>query len=104
MGAYLCIASNGVPPSVSKRVLLQVEFAPALVSVEGEGSHRLGETLLLHCQCRSYPLGFTYWTYQTSRNRKEAAVAYHSHTNVVGLTTDIFLTVALMEAQDQGNY
>ena len=31
-------------------------------------------------------------------------MAYHSHTNVVGLTTDIFLTVALMEAQDQGNY
>ena len=24
-GAYLCIASNGVPPSVSKRVLLEVE-------------------------------------------------------------------------------
>lgn len=25
MGAYLCIASNGVPPSVSKRVLLRVQ-------------------------------------------------------------------------------
>lgn len=24
MGAYLCIASNGVPPSVSKRVMLVV--------------------------------------------------------------------------------
>lgn len=24
MGAYLCIAANGVPPSVSKRILLQV--------------------------------------------------------------------------------
>lgn len=24
MGAYLCIASNGVPPSVSKRMKLQV--------------------------------------------------------------------------------
>ena len=24
-GAYLCIASNGVPPSVSKRILLEVE-------------------------------------------------------------------------------
>ncbi|GIX98465.1 lachesin [Caerostris extrusa] len=26
MGAYLCIASNGIPPSVSKRILLQVNF------------------------------------------------------------------------------
>jgi len=25
MGAYLCIASNGVPPSVSKRIILDVE-------------------------------------------------------------------------------
>ena len=24
-GAYLCIASNGVPPSVSKRIILDVE-------------------------------------------------------------------------------
>ena len=25
MGSYLCIASNGVPPSVSKRITLKVE-------------------------------------------------------------------------------
>lgn len=25
MGAYLCIATNGVPPSVSKRILVDVE-------------------------------------------------------------------------------
>lgn len=25
MGAYLCIATNGVPPSVSKRIILDVE-------------------------------------------------------------------------------
>lgn len=25
MGAYLCIASNGVPPSISKRVELRVQ-------------------------------------------------------------------------------
>ncbi|KAJ8680149.1 hypothetical protein QAD02_015936 [Eretmocerus hayati] len=28
MGAYLCIASNGVPPSVSKRMMLQVHLLP----------------------------------------------------------------------------
>lgn len=25
MGAYLCIASNGVPPSISKRIMLMVQ-------------------------------------------------------------------------------
>lgn len=29
-GAYLCIASNGVPPSVSKRILLDVECKTVL--------------------------------------------------------------------------
>ncbi|CAG2053555.1 unnamed protein product [Timema podura] len=28
MGAYLCIASNGIPPSVSKRFIVQVHFHP----------------------------------------------------------------------------
>ncbi|KAI9550371.1 hypothetical protein GHT06_000612 [Daphnia sinensis] len=30
IGAYLCIASNGVPPSVSIRLVLNVQFAPVL--------------------------------------------------------------------------
>lgn len=32
MGAYMCIASNGVPPTVSKRMKLQVhcEYEPNL--------------------------------------------------------------------------
>ena len=37
MGAYLCIAQNGVPPSVSKRIILTVEcefFFLILVQVE----------------------------------------------------------------------
>merc|ERR1740128_765188 len=28
--AYLCIASNGIPPSVSKRIILDVEFEPMM--------------------------------------------------------------------------
>ena len=33
MGAYLCIASNGVPPSVSKRITLEVECKSHLVFI-----------------------------------------------------------------------
>merc|ERR1711974_484338 len=31
MGAYLCIASNDVPPAVSKRVYLMVQFPPSIL-------------------------------------------------------------------------
>ena len=34
-GAYLCIASNGVPPAVSRRMMLEVMVAP-VVSLEEE--------------------------------------------------------------------
>lgn len=41
---------------------------------------------------------------ESAATGKDAAVAYYTHTTIVGLTTDVYLTVGLMEAQDQGNY
>jgi hypothetical protein len=36
--AYLCIASNGIPPSVSKRIILDVECKRAVPNCERSGS------------------------------------------------------------------
>ncbi|KRF81170.1 limbic system-associated membrane protein isoform X2 [Drosophila virilis] len=62
MGAYLCIASNGVPPSVSKRITLVVHFPPMITvqnqligAVEGKG-------VTLECQSEAYPKSINYWT------------------------------------------
>lgn len=33
MAAYLCVASNGVPPSISKRVQLKVQCKPNQSSI-----------------------------------------------------------------------
>ncbi|XP_026830850.1 neurotrimin isoform X2 [Ooceraea biroi] len=62
MGSYLCIASNGVPPSVSKRIMLTVHFAP-LVSVQNQlvGVHE-GERLTLECSSEAFPKSINYWT------------------------------------------
>jgi neurotrimin len=35
MGAYLCIASNGIPPSVSKRIMVNVHCEWRRTSFEG---------------------------------------------------------------------
>ena len=35
MGAYLCIAQNGVPPSISKRIILTVECECHTVHISG---------------------------------------------------------------------
>nr|XP_018907767.1 PREDICTED: neurotrimin-like [Bemisia tabaci] len=62
MGPYLCIASNGIPPSVSKRIMLIVHFPPMiwiqnqLVGVEES------QQVTLECFSEAYPKSINYWT------------------------------------------
>ncbi|XP_014467249.1 PREDICTED: neurotrimin-like isoform X2 [Dinoponera quadriceps] len=62
MGPYLCIASNGVPPTVSKRIVLIVHFQP-MVFIENQlvGAYE-GQTLTLECRSEAFPRPITYWT------------------------------------------
>ncbi|CAH2013939.1 unnamed protein product [Acanthoscelides obtectus] len=41
MGAYLCIATNGVPPSVSKRIIVDVEWGEP-----EHGYHYITDTII----------------------------------------------------------
>ncbi|KAG8192552.1 hypothetical protein JTE90_015187 [Oedothorax gibbosus] len=61
MGAYLCIAKNGVQPSVSKRILLQVNFLPK-IKVENQMVHAAGGTeAVLGCHVEASPRPLTSW-------------------------------------------
>ncbi|XP_055382610.1 lachesin, partial [Condylostylus longicornis] len=61
MGAYLCIASNGVPPSVSKRMKLQVHFHP-LVQVPNQlVGAPVGTDVTLICNVEASPKAINYW-------------------------------------------
>uniref|UniRef100_A0A8D8MC15 Lachesin n=2 Tax=Cacopsylla melanoneura TaxID=428564 RepID=A0A8D8MC15_9HEMI len=62
MGAYLCIASNGVPPSISKRVMLKVQFPPMLsIPNQLEGAY-VGQDVNLECHTEAFPASINYWT------------------------------------------
>ncbi|BES91932.1 Immunoglobulin V-set domain [Nesidiocoris tenuis] len=62
MGAYLCIASNGVPPSISRRVFLRVQFPPMLsIANQLEGAF-VGQDVSLECQTEAFPSSINYWT------------------------------------------
>jgi hypothetical protein len=51
MGAYLCIATNGVPPSVSKRIIVDVECKYYLILlVRNSIALPLVSYLILHIQ------------------------------------------------------
>ncbi|XP_049848068.1 lachesin-like [Schistocerca gregaria] len=62
MGAYLCIASNGVPPSVSKRIMLIVHFPPMIwIQNQLVGAYE-GQEMTLECHSEAFPKSINYWT------------------------------------------
>ncbi|XP_055387123.1 neurotrimin-like [Condylostylus longicornis] len=61
MGAYLCIATNGVPPSVSKRIMLIVHFPPMIWIQNQLVGAAVGQTITLECQSEAYPKSINYW-------------------------------------------
>nr|XP_024216779.1 lachesin-like [Halyomorpha halys] len=61
MGAYLCIASNDVPPAVSKRIILNVNFSPVITVPNQLFGSPLGTDLQLQCFVEAFPLSINYW-------------------------------------------
>ncbi|XP_063990310.1 opioid-binding protein/cell adhesion molecule homolog isoform X1 [Diachasmimorpha longicaudata] len=62
MGSYLCIASNGVPPTVSKRIALIVHFPPMITVQDQLVSARIGQSKVLTCTSEAFPKSINYWT------------------------------------------
>uniref|UniRef100_A0A1I8MIM1 Ig-like domain-containing protein n=2 Tax=Musca domestica TaxID=7370 RepID=A0A1I8MIM1_MUSDO len=61
MGAYLCIASNGVPPTVSKRISVVVNFPPTIFTRYDIIYVGYGQKVTLECISESHPASVNYW-------------------------------------------
>ncbi|XP_013183885.2 lachesin [Amyelois transitella] len=61
MGAFLCIASNDVPPTVSKRITLSVNFSPTVTVRYQLLGALLGTDVYLECTVEAYPNTINYW-------------------------------------------
>lgn len=61
MGAYLCIASNGVPPSVSRRIVLHVNFPPVSWIPNQLVGAPTAKDVTLDCHTEAYPASINYW-------------------------------------------
>ncbi|XP_052869881.1 lachesin-like [Anopheles cruzii] len=62
MGAYLCIATNGVPPSVSKRIKVSVDFPPMLWTPHQLVGVPVGFNTTIECNIEAHPTSLNYWT------------------------------------------
>ncbi|XP_075979535.1 protein CEPU-1-like [Anticarsia gemmatalis] len=61
MGAFLCIAANDVPPAVSKRITLNVNFPPTVIVPNQLLGAPLGTDVILECTVEAYPNTINYW-------------------------------------------
>ncbi|XP_021701340.1 protein amalgam [Aedes aegypti] len=61
MGGYLCIASNGIPPSVSKRYDVQVNFAPSVRAGNQLVAAPVESHVMLQCIVEAFPTPLNGW-------------------------------------------
>nr|XP_045586955.1 lachesin-like [Procambarus clarkii] len=61
MGAYLCIASNKVPPSVSKRIIVNVNFSPVVKADNQLIGSPLETNVEIQCHVEAFPMAVNYW-------------------------------------------
>ncbi|XP_013142003.1 PREDICTED: protein CEPU-1-like [Papilio polytes] len=102
-GAYLCIASNGVPPSVSKRIQVNVMFAPRVWAQVVAARAAAGSSPTLQCRAHAHPPPQTYWTLN-GEQRLSNGSKYTMTTAVKDYTYTLSLRIEAMTRADAGAY
>ncbi|CAM1319852.1 Uncharacterised protein g7333 [Pycnogonum litorale] len=102
-GGYLCIAYNGIPPPVSRRIALNVNFAPMLWTPKQVQSEAIGHSATLTCQVESYPLAQNVWldgnsVIITNNNRTQVTI------RTKGYNTKMKLKIKNLRKSDFGLY
>ncbi|XP_043281967.1 lachesin-like [Venturia canescens] len=102
MGAYLCIAKNGVPPTVSKRITVEVEFSPMIWVPNQLVGAPAGTNVSIDCHTEAHPRAISYWSLNKTMilpNEK-----YSTETNQNSYRMHMRLTIRNLEAGDFGSY
>ncbi|XP_068622755.1 limbic system-associated membrane protein [Battus philenor] len=103
MGTFLCIASNDVPPAVSKRITLLVNFAPTVKVPNQLLGAPLGTNVKLKCYVEAYPNTINYWI----KNRGEMLLdgpKYTIREEKTSYKVSMWLTIKQFSKSDIGTY
>ncbi|KAG8040477.1 hypothetical protein G9C98_002473 [Cotesia typhae] len=104
MGTYMCIASNGVPPSVSKQMMLHVNFHPMIQVPNQLVGAPAGTNVTLICQVEASPKAINYWTRETG----EMIITNHKYTmseeRMSDYSVQMRLIIRNLQKTDLGGY
>ncbi|OWR48733.1 lachesin-like isoform X1 [Danaus plexippus] len=102
MGAYLCIATNAVPPSVSKRIIVDVEFSPMIWVPNQLVGAPAGTDVTVDCHTEAHPRAISYWVYDSVMVLPTKKYAINTEEN--SYRAHMKLTVRNLQNGDFGNY
>ncbi|OXA64093.1 Lachesin [Folsomia candida] len=102
MGAYLCIASNGVPPSISKRITVDVEFSPMTYIPNQLIGAPKSTNVTLECHTEAFPRAISYWVYDNMMILTTGK--YNTEIVESSYRTHMRLTVRGLKDKDFGKY
>ncbi|XP_036322406.1 lachesin [Rhagoletis pomonella] len=105
MGAYLCIATNGVPPSVSKRIKVSVDFSPMVWIPHQLVGIPMYFNVTLECFIEANPTSLNYWTRENDQMITESA-KYKTETFAgnPSYKATMRLTITHVQKSDYGSY
>ncbi|XP_062142695.1 lachesin isoform X2 [Drosophila sulfurigaster albostrigata] len=105
MGGYLCIASNGVPPSVSKRFDIHVNFPPTIKAVNQLVGAPVEREVTLECIVEVYPKPLNGWYRNEGNVKLHNGNKYNISEALINLYTwHLNLTIRHLTKSDFGAY
>ncbi|KAF2885578.1 hypothetical protein ILUMI_20601, partial [Ignelater luminosus] len=105
MGPYLCIASNGIPPSVSKRFVVKVHFHPLIRVSNQLVAAPMSSDVVIQCYVEASPRAMNHWMRDETGEKllqSEKYVMTETVLNEYSLLMN--LTIRSLERKDFGNY
>ncbi|KAK2582612.1 hypothetical protein KPH14_004899 [Odynerus spinipes] len=104
MGSYLCIASNGVPPTVSKRYRVNVLFKPLIKVTNQLVAAPTNSSVVLQCYVESSPRALNTW-YKDNGVKLLADEKHNmSEITVNDYAYQLNLTIQHLSRSDFGSY
>ncbi|CAM1311075.1 Uncharacterised protein g5600 [Pycnogonum litorale] len=103
MGTYLCIASNGVPPSITRKIHVNVTFTPMIWVPNQLVGVPFGSDVTLECFTEAHPRSFNYWV----RKDEMTIVASHKYESLLeenSFKTHMKLKIFNVQKEDLGSY
>ncbi|XP_029176542.1 lachesin [Nylanderia fulva] len=104
MGTYLCIASNNVPPTVSKRYSVDVHFQPAIKVTNQLVAAPINSDVVLQCYVEASPHAMNTWYREGGEKLLPSDKYTMSEYALSDYSRQMNLTVNSLEKRDFGGY